>query len=25
VSLSDGRIASERRNPHKLPASELSW
>jgi len=25
VSLSDGRIASERRNEHKLAAAELQW
>jgi putative ABC transport system ATP-binding protein len=25
VALSDGRIASERRNPHKLQPSELEW
>jgi hypothetical protein len=25
VSLADGRIASERRNDHRLAAAELTW
>jgi putative ABC transport system ATP-binding protein len=25
ISISDGRIASERRNPRKVPARELTW
>jgi putative ABC transport system ATP-binding protein len=25
VSLADGRVASERRNPERVPARALSW
>jgi putative ABC transport system ATP-binding protein len=25
ISISDGRIAGDRRNPHKVPARELNW